>query len=211
MAVATLACFAMASLILAGCGPKTPHAGGQQTGAPQPGSTATTGTPAPVVKDVPVGNCTVYQKAEATKLLGGVNVNNKALEIGTDGGTKIDVCSYINLKNLQDLEGLSYGVVRYDSPATAFAKAKIVQTQMLGSAADHNWSVQSLITPPSGAGQLLGGIGTKNDNGLTYTIAVVGTNVGPYLVTALGASTESPDHAKNIALKVFQALSAGVS
>ena len=25
-------------------------------------------------------------------------MNNNALDIGTDGGTKIDVCSYINLK-----------------------------------------------------------------------------------------------------------------
>ena len=60
-------------------------------------------------------------------------------------------------------------------------------------------------------GQVLGGFGTKtDDSGLTYTIAVVGTNVGPYLVAALGASTESPDNAKALALALFKALSAAV-
>ncbi len=38
----------------------------------------------------------------------------------------------------------------------------------------------------------------------------MGTNVGPYLVAALGASTESADNAKNFALNVFQALAAAV-
>jgi len=52
---------------------------------------------------------------------------------------------------------------------------------------------------------------TKSDDGMTYTIAVVGTNVGPYLVAALGASNESATNAKSLALKVFQALSSAVA
>jgi hypothetical protein len=110
----------------------------------------------------------------------------------------------------QDLQGVSYAVVRFDSVGTAFKEAQKVQTTMLGSAAEHSWSVQSLTTPAPGAGQVLGGYGTKTDDGLTYTIAVVGTNVGPYLVAALGASTESADNAKKLALTLFQALSSAV-
>ena len=105
---------------------------------------------------------------------------------------------------------MSYAVVRYDSAATAFAEAKKVQTTMLGSAADHKWSVQSLTTPVPGAGQMLGGYGTKNEDGITVTIAVVGTNVGPYLVAALGGSTESVSSAKTLALTVFTALASAV-
>jgi hypothetical protein len=101
-------------------------------------------------------------------------------------------------------------VVRYDSAATAFSKAQKLQADMLGSAAGNNWPVQSLTTPAPGAGQVLGGYGTKSDSGLTYTMAVVGTNVGPYLVVALGASTKSADNAKKFALTVFQALSSAV-
>jgi hypothetical protein len=209
MAIVTWACIALASALLAGCGPKAPNAGGPTTGTPATGSPPAA-SPSPTVKNVPAGNCTVYPKAEAVKLLGGVNMNNKALDIGTDGGTKIDQCSYLNLKGTQDLQGVSYAVVRYDSAATAFAEAKKVQTDMLGSASQNNWPVQSLTTPAPGAGQVLGGYGTKNDNGLTYTIAVVGTNVGPYLVVALGASTESADNAKKFALALFQSLSSAV-
>ena len=81
-----------------------------------------------------------------------------------------------------------------------------MRTEMLGDAAEHDWPVQSLTAPVPGAGPLLGGYGTKTDDGLTSTIAVVGTNVGPYLVVALGASTVSADNAKNFALHLFQAL-----
>lgn len=42
-------------------------------------------------------------------------------------------------------------------------------------------------------------------------IAVVGTNVGSYLVVALGASSASPDNAKKFALTVFQALSSAAA
>jgi hypothetical protein len=218
MATVAAACLVAASAFLVGCGPKAAPARGRPTttvplvAAPGPSApTPTQSAPAtPAVKDITAGNCTLYAKADAVKLLGGVNMNNKALDIGTDGGTKIDLCSYIYLKGLQDLQGTSYAVVRYDSAATAFTEAKKVQTEMLGSAADHNWSVQSLTTPAPGAGQVLGGYGTKNEDGITVTIAVVGTNVGPYLVAALGASTESVGNAKNVALAVFTALSSSV-
>jgi hypothetical protein len=211
---AVAACAVMASVALAGCGPKTaPVSGGPTSGAT---SAALPATPAPsttaalAVKDLTPGNCTIYPKADAVKLLGGVNMNNKSLDIGTDGGKKIDVCSYIDLKGASDIQGVSYAVVRYDSPAVAFAEAKKVRVEMLGSAAQNNWPVQSLTTPAPGAGQVLGGFGTRADGGITYTIAVVGTNVGPYLVAALGASDESAANAKAFALKVFQALSSAV-
>jgi len=198
-----------ASALLAGCSANTsPATDGPTTAAgvsPSPSA-----IPTRAVKDLTPGNCTLYQKADAVALIGGVNMNNKAIDIGTDGGTKIDVCSYLDLKGQTDLQGVSYAVVRYDSAATAFAQAQKVQTEMLDSAADHNWPVQSLTTPAPDSGQVLGGFGTKTDDGITYTIAVVGTNVGPYLVGALGASTESADHAKAFALKVFQSLSATV-
>ena len=42
---------------------------------------------------------------------------------------------YLDLKGQQDLQGVSYAVVRFDSAATAFAEAQKVQTEMLGSAA----------------------------------------------------------------------------
>jgi hypothetical protein len=200
-----------ASVVLAGCGPKkTPTPALPATGSAPATSPSPSATPTQAVKALTTGNCTIYTKAEAVKLLGGVNLNNTAIAIGTDGGQKIDVCSYLDLKGAQDLQGVSYAVVRYDSAAKAFAEAKKVQTEMLGSAADNNWPVQSLTTPAPGAGPVLGGYGTKADNGITYTIAVVGTNVGPYLVAALGASTESVANAKKLALAVFQALSAAV-
>jgi hypothetical protein len=217
MATVAAACVVAASAFLVGCGPKAAPARGRPTttvplaAAPAPSAPApTVSAPAtPAVKDLTAGNCTLYVKADAVKLLGGVNINNKALDIGTDGGTKIDLCSYLYLKGL-DLQGMTYAVVRYDSAATAFTEAKKVQTDMLGSAAEHNWSVQSLTTPAPGAGQVLGGYGTKSDDGISVTIAVVGTNVGPYLVAALGASTESVDNAKKLALTVFTALSSSV-
>jgi hypothetical protein len=219
MATVAAACVVAASAFLVGCGPKNAPALGRPTTAPALGQPTTAATPAATpspsapatqaVKNLSPGNCTTYPKADAVKLLGGVNLNNKALDIGTDGGTKIDLCSYLYLKGT-DLQGVSYAVVRYDSAATAFKEAKKVQATMLGSAAEHNWSVQSLTTPAPGAGQVLGGYGTKTDHGLTFTIAVVGTNVGPYLVAALGGSTESVGNAKKFALAVFQALSAAV-
>lgn len=204
MAATALACLAVVAM--AACGPtKTPKGGGQ-TSVAAPASSAAAAT----VKDIPAGNCTLYTKAQAVTLLGAVNSNNKALEIKTDGGTKIDVCSYLNLKGLTALEGISYAVVRFDSAATAFTEAQKVQTEMLGDAAEHNWPVQSLTTPAPGAGQVLGGYGTKTEQGVTTTIAVVGTNVGPYLVVALGGSTENSENAKAFALKVFQSLSDSV-
>jgi hypothetical protein len=200
-----------AAALLAGCGPNNSPTPGQPTGGGQPAASSTATSPPPIaVKDITPGNCTLFAKADATKLIGGVNINNKALDIGTDGGTKTDVCSYLYLKGQTDLQGVTYAVVRYDSATTAFAEAKKVQTEMLGSAAENNWPVQSLTTPVPGAGPMLGGFGTKTDDGITYTIAVVGTNVGPYLVAALGASTESADNAKRFALAVFQALSSAV-
>src|SRR5689334_22068600 len=113
-------------VLLAGCGPtKTPEAG-QSTTA----STSASPTTA-VIKDITPGNCTLYAQADAIKLLGAVNMNNKAIDINTDGGTKIDVCSYMNFSGGQTLEGVSYAVVRYDSGATAFAEAQKVQADML--------------------------------------------------------------------------------
>jgi hypothetical protein len=217
MATVAAACVVAVSAFLVGCGPKAAPARGRPTTAvplaAAPGASAPTpilSAPAtPAAKDLTAGNCTMYTKADAVKLLGGVNMNNKALDIGTDGGKKIDLCSYLYLKGL-DLQGMSYAVVRYDSAATAFTEATKVQTTMLGSAADHNWSVQSLTTPAPGAGQVLGGYGTKTEDGITVTIAVVGTNVGPYLVAALGGSTESVANAKKLALTVFTALASAV-
>jgi hypothetical protein len=221
MATVAAACVVAASAFLAGCGPKSAPALGRPTTGPTLAATPSTSAPAtsapatsapatPAVKDLNPGNCTIYAKADAVKLLGGVNLNNKALDIGTDGGTKIDLCSYLDLKGQTDLQGVSYAVVRYDSAATAFTEAKKVKATMLSSAAEHNWPVQSLTTPAPGAGQVLGGYGTKTEQGLTFTIAVVGTNVGPYLVAALGGSTESVANAKKFALTVFAALSSAV-
>jgi len=202
---------AVASALLAGCGPKDAVASGQPTTGATPAAPATSSAAAaPAVKDVTPGNCTLYTKAQAVQLIGAVNDNNKSLDIGTDGGTKIDVCAYLYIAG-GTVQGVSYAVVRYDSAATAFAEAQKVQTEMLGSAAANNWPVQTLTTPVPGAGQLLGGYGTKNDGGFTATIAVVGTNVGPYLVAALGASTVGADNAKKFALTLFQALAVAVS
>ena len=194
--------------LLAGCGPKNaPTGGGPTTGGAAPATS--TAAAAPAVKDLTPGNCTLYTKASATKLSGAVNDTNKLLDIGTDGGTKIDNCSYLNLRGTT-VEGVTYAVVRYDSAATAFAEAQKVQTEMLGDAAQHDWPVQTLTTPAPGAGQVLGGYGTKTEQGVPFTIAVVGTNVGPYLVAALGGSTVSADNAKKYALAVFQALNTTV-
>jgi hypothetical protein len=200
-----------ASTVLAGCGPTDTPQGGPTTGAaPAPAPAPTTSAAALPVKDLTPGNCTLYVKADAVKLLGAVSSNNKALDIGTDGGTKIDTCSYLDLKGLTDLEGISYAVVRYDTAATAGTEVQKLQAEMLGSAADHSWPVQTLTTPAPGAGPVLGGTGTKTEQGITSTIAVVGTNVGPYLVAALGASTESAANAEKYALAVFQALNSAV-
>jgi hypothetical protein len=214
MSVRSLAAVAAAcvtSVLLAACGPTDNPPPEQPTTGNTTAAAASPTAAAAAVKDLTPGNCTVYPKAEAVTLLGGVNMNNTALDIGTDGGTKIDVCSYINLKGTSDLQGVSYAVVRYDSPATAFAQAQKVRGEMLETASDQDWAVQPLLTTSvPGMGQVLGGYGTKTESGLTYTIAVVGTNVGPYLVADLGASTESPDNAKSLALALFKALSAAV-
>lgn len=202
--------------VLAGCGPKKSADPARSTTVATPGvpSVPSTSSTQPstssthTLRQLTAGNCTTYTKADAIKLLGGVNMNNKSIDIKTDGGTMIDVCSYLDLKGSTDLQGVSYAVVRYDSDKTAFAKAQKVQTEMLGDAADHKWQVQSLTTRVPGAGPVLGGYGAKTDLGVGHTIAVVGTNVGPYLVVALGASTENAANAKAFALKLFQALSA---
>jgi hypothetical protein len=211
MTTRSLAVLVAAAVLLAGCGPTTTPTVTGPTGSGAPPAASATSTPAPAVKDLTPGNCTMYPKNSAVSLLGGVNMNNKALDIGTDGGTKIDVCSYLDARGLTDIQGVSYAVVRFDSPATAYTEATKVRTEMLDSASEHDWAVQSLTAPVPGAGQLLGGYGSKTDSGVTYTIAVVGTNVGPYLVTALGASSESADNAKKFALAVFQALATGAS
>jgi hypothetical protein len=210
MAVVAATCMFATAAFLAGCGPKDstatqgPTSGGPVAPAPTP-----TPSPTQAVKDLTPGNCTMFTKADATKLIGGGSPN-KNLEIGTNGGQKIDVCSYLNIKSLQDIVGTSYAVVRYSDAATAFTNAKAVQTEMLSDANEHAWSVDSISATVPGAGQVLGGYGTKVDQGITFTIAVVGTNVGPYLVVALGASTESVGGAKNYALSVFQQLAAAV-
>jgi hypothetical protein len=202
-------------VLLAGCGPtKRPTANGQPTGAASPAPSAPAspaGSPVPAVKDIPAGNCTLYTKADAIKLMGGANGANKALDLKTGGGTRIDECSYLYSPAMTTIQGITYGVVRYDSAATAAAKAKQLQVDMLGSAASNNWSVQSLIPAVPGAGQVRGGFGTKTEDGITFTMAVVGTNVGPYLVAALGASTVSEANAKKFSLAVFQSLVASVA
>jgi len=210
--MAILAVSVVASTVLAGCGPTdTPTGGGPTTsGVPARAPAPTSSAAALPVKDLTPGNCTLFPKASAVTLLGAVNDTNPRLEIGTGGGTKIDVCSYLNFKGQTDLEGTTYGVVRFDSPAAAFAAAQQVQTDMLGSAADHKFAVQPLSSPAPGSGPLLGDSGTKTEQGITYTIAVVGTNVGPYMVAALGASTESAGNAQKYALAVFQALNTAV-
>jgi hypothetical protein len=203
---------------LAGCGPKNNTVKTANTVPVIPATTPATTpptaagpSPTATVKTLTAGNCTLYSKSDAVSLIGGVNFANPALTVNTAGGQKIDVCSYLDLNGAADIQGVSYAVVLYDSSTTAFAKAKQVQAEMLSDASEHSWAVQSLTTPVPGAGPLLGGTGTKTDHGITYTIAVVGTNVGSYLVVALGASTRSPAAAKNFALSLFQALSATAS
>jgi len=201
-----------ATTLLAGCGPTDATTTGSPTTSAAAAASTSAAAAAAAVKDLTPGNCTIYPKAQAVTLLGAVNVNNTALDIGTDGGTKIDACSYLNLKNLHDLEGVSYAVVRFDSPATALAQLQKVRGEILDNASDQDWAVQPLTTALPGMGQVLGGYGTKtDDSGLTYTVAEVGTTVGPYLVANLGASTESPDNAKSLALALFKALTAAVA
>jgi len=214
MSVRSLTAIAAAcvtSVLLAACGPTDNPTPDQPTTGNTTAAAASPTAAAAAVKDLTPGNCTVYQKANAVSLLGGVNVNNTALDIPTGDGQKIDLCSYLYLKGQTDLQGFSYAVVRFDSAATAFAQAQKVQSEMLDSASENNWPVQSLVSPVPGAGQVLGGYGTKDEDGLTATLAVVGTNVGPYLVAVIGASTESPDNAKNFALTVFKAVAAAVA
>jgi hypothetical protein len=212
-AVITAAALVAASAFLAGCGPK-------KVAAPPPPTTLTTPTASPsptaaaaspTVPALTPGNCTLYSKSDAVALLGAVNDTNKALNIGTDGGTKIDNCAYLDIKGAASVIGVSYAVVRYDSDATAFGEAQKVRTEMVGDAADHKWAVQPLSTPVPNAGPLLGGVGTKTEQGVTSTLAVVGTNVGPYLVVALGASTVNVDDAKRYALTLFQSLAVTAS
>jgi len=209
--MAVVAATVAASAILAGCGPTDTPTGGSTTAGRSPAAPASTTPAAVAVKDMTPGNCTLFTKADAVKLLGAVNMNNKALDINTAGGTKIDVCSYLDFKGQTSLEGVSYAVVRYDSDATAATNVKKVQSEMLADAGEHSWPVDTLWTPVPGAGPVLGGTGTKTEQGITTTIAVVGTNVGPYLVVALGASTESVDRGKNFALSLFKSLTASVS
>ncbi|HEY7174139.1 MAG TPA: hypothetical protein VH442_04420 [Micromonosporaceae bacterium] len=215
-AVVTAAGMLVAVAFLAGCGPK--HSGAltarttPATPAAAPTTAATpTASPTPTVKDLTAGNCTMFTKDDAVSLIGAVNGTNKAIEIGTDGGTKIDVCSYLDLASLTTVKGVSYAVVRFDSDTTAFSEAQKVQTEMLSDANEHNWPVQSITATVPNAGQVLGGYGTKTEEGVTFTIAVVGTNVGPYLVVALGASTEGATNAENYALSVFTKLAAASS
>lgn len=68
-----------------------------------------------------------------------------------------------------------------------------------------------MTIPAPGEGPVLAGYGKKTEDGITLTIAVIGTNVGPYLVAALGASTESVANAKKYALAVFQKLSSAAA
>jgi hypothetical protein len=196
------------SVFLAGCGSKTANTTGGPTSSATTSAAAAPTTP--TVKDLTPGNCTMYTKDSATKLIGGVNLTNNALDINTDGGTAIDKCSYINLQGMS-VKGVSYAVVKFDSGATAYSEAQKVQTEMLSDAGEHQWAVQNLTAPIPGAGPLLGGYGTKVDEGVTFTIAVVGTNVGPYLVVALGASTNDVAGAENYALTVFTALAGAAS
>jgi hypothetical protein len=200
---------AVAVLLLAGCGPTTPTVDGPTAPASKPAA-APAPSPTATVKDLTAGNCTMYTKDSAAKLIGPVNLNNKALDINTGSGTKIDVCSYLSLQG-STLQGISYAVVRFDSAATAYAQAQSVRTEMLTDANEHDFQPQPLTAQVPGAGPLLGGYGTKTNDGVTYTIAVVGTNVGPYLVVALGASTLGADKAENFALTSFQALAAASS
>jgi hypothetical protein len=207
--IATVAaCVVTVSVFLAGCSKTANTTGGPTTGATTPAAAAPT---TPTVKDLTPGNCTMYTKDSATQLIGGVNFTNNALDINTGSGTAIDKCSYINLQGTQSIKGVSYAVVKFDSDATAFSAAQQVQTEMLGDANEHKWAVQQLTAPIPNAGPLLGGYGTKNDQGVTFTIAVVGTNVGPYLVVALGATSNDVAGAENDALAVFTALAAATS
>jgi len=204
-------CVVAMTAFLAGCGPKdTTATQGPTGGVPTRSSPAAAPSPTEVVKDVTPGNCTLYTKADATKLIGASNPN-PSIEIKTNGGQKIDVCSYLNIKSMQDIVAASYAVVRYGDDTTAFNNAKAVQAEMLTDANEHSWAVQSISATVPNAGQLLGGYGTKVDQGVAFTIAVVGTNVGPYLVVALGASTEGVAGAENYALTVFTQIAGEVS
>src|SRR5262245_37643130 len=109
--LAAVAAACVTSVLLAACGPTDNPTTDSTTTAAAP---ATSAAPAATqaVKDLTPGNCTVYPKANAVSLLGGVNLNNTALDIPTDGGAKIDQCSYLYLKGQADLQGFSYAVVR---------------------------------------------------------------------------------------------------
>jgi hypothetical protein len=186
------------SVLIAGCGPKP---------APAPTDPAGSASPAPTVKALAPGDCTLFTQADAVSLLGAVNDTNPLIPLDTGGGEKIDVCFYGNLQFPASISGTGYAVVRYDSPETAAAMVAQVRTEMLDSVAGYeNWTVSDLTLPATGSGPVLGGYGTETEDGLTFTLAVAGTNVGPYLVAADGGSTTSPDDAKRCVTTVLQKL-----
>jgi hypothetical protein len=192
-----------AAAMLAGCGPKA---------APAPTNSGTTGpTATPAVKALAPGNCTYFTNDDAATLIGSVNDTNPLVDINTAGGETIDLCFYGNL-NIpgHSFQGFSYGIVKYDSDTTAQAKLQALEAEMLSDASEHDWPVTGLTLPNGGSlpptGPVLGGYGTKTDNGLTYTLAVIGTNVGPYLVATIAGSTTDADTAKGYAQTVLATL-----
>jgi hypothetical protein len=188
--------------LLAGCGPKP-------AAAPGPSATGST-TAAATVKVLNPGNCTLYSKDQATALLGVVNDTNPLIPINTAGGQQIDVCFYGDL-GVPTVRGVGYAVVQYDSAATAQSMLAQVKSDMLDSASSHDWQVTGLTVPTTGTGPVLGGYGTKSEDGIDFTLAVVGTNVGPYLVAVDSGSTVSAAEAQQNAVAVLQALLAAVS
>jgi hypothetical protein len=103
--VITVTGLVVALAFIAGCSPKHAAAGRQPTSAATPAALPTaTASPTPAVKDLAPGNCTTFAKADAVTLIGAVNGTNKAFDIGTDGGTKIDVCSYLDLEGPTDIQ-----------------------------------------------------------------------------------------------------------
>jgi hypothetical protein len=183
--------------LLAGCGPKP-------TPAPAP-TTNGSATVTPTVKALNPGNCTLYSKDQATSLLGVVNDTNPLIPINTAGGQQIDICFYGDIA-APTVRGVGYAVVKYDSADTAQSMLAQVKSTMLDSASDHDWPVTGLTVPTSGTGPVLGGYGTKSEEGVTFTLAVVGTNVGPYLVAVDSGSTVSAGDAQQNAVAVLQAL-----
>ena len=85
-----------ATTLLAGCGPTDATTTGSPTTSAAAAASTSAAAAAAAVKDLTPGNCTIYPKAQAVTLLGAVNVNNTALDIGTDGGTKIDEALPVN-------------------------------------------------------------------------------------------------------------------